>query len=266
MAAHHETLPIATTWYETVQHTDDLTQITEPHVLPLLAANTWVLRGDTSDLFIDCGLGVASLREHLPELFERDPALVATHGHLDHMGSASEFSEVWAHEHERVDLDGMGSLDPHRLATILGAPPGSFGDDTLIAALPHHDYDHSAYTLRTSVPTRALSDGDVIDLGGTELRVLHMPGHTRGSICLYEPDRKWLFTGDVIYDEGGDMIDYFTNSSPSDYRQSMRTLMTLDAETVFAGHGPVMNGDRLKQLAERYLSLDSTAPRTNAYN
>ncbi|MGE0780184.1 MBL fold metallo-hydrolase [Mycolicibacterium sp.] len=62
----------------------------------------------------------------------------------------------------------------------------------------------------------------VHDLGGVCLTVLHLPGHTPGSVALYEPDHRWLFIGDVVYADGGDMIDYLDGSSPADYRASIR--------------------------------------------
>src|SRR5690242_20659514 len=93
-------LPVAERWYQVTRITDDLAVITEPHVHPLLRANIWHLRGRDRDLVVDAGLGVAPLRPALPELFARDPILVVTHAHLDHMGAAAEFERVYAHPFE----------------------------------------------------------------------------------------------------------------------------------------------------------------------
>lgn len=49
-------------------------------------------------------------------------------------------------------------------------------------------------------PTRRLVDGDTIDLGNQSLTVLHLPGHTPGSIALHDQANRTLFTGDVVYD------------------------------------------------------------------
>ena len=54
----------------------------------LLQANVWLVRGRDRDLLIDSGLGIASLRSALAALALRDPVLVLTHAHLDHMGPA----------------------------------------------------------------------------------------------------------------------------------------------------------------------------------
>lgn len=73
--------------------------------------------------------------------------------------------------------------------------------------------------------------GDVINLGNRELTVLHMPGHSRGSICLHDRENKLLFTGDVVYD--GHMIDWLPYSHVRDYISSCERLVGLvDSEQV----------------------------------
>lgn len=246
-------LPVAADWFTVDEISPVLGLVREPHVRPLLAANTWVVHGRDRDLVVDSGLGVASLRAGVPQLFERRPVLVVTHGHLDHLGGAHEFDEVWAHPRERVERSGRGTLLPQELAEVLGAPDGSFGDDdVLVDALPHAGYEPRTYELQPVTPTRGLEEGDVVDLGDLRFQVLHLPGHTPGSIGLYEPDLRMLVSGDVVYDDD-DMIDFLAESSPRDYRATMRRLLDLDVETVVPGHGDRFGQERLVQIAEHHL-------------
>jgi mRNA degradation ribonuclease J1/J2 len=113
-------LPVAATWFASTPVDAAITLFTEPHVHPLLRANFWHLRGWERDLVLDCGLGVTDLRRARPELFEHDPILVLSHAHLDHMGSAHEFDEVWAHPGEAVARPAPGSLFGPELAAQLG--------------------------------------------------------------------------------------------------------------------------------------------------
>lgn len=241
-------LPVAPHWFSVEAITSSLWLVREPHVKPLLAANTWVVRGQDRDLVVDSGLGVASLREQLPELFDREPALVITHGHLDHMGGAHEFDEVWAHPVERA---GRGTLLPQRLGAVLGGPDGIFGNEILIDAVPNEGYDPQAYELRPVVPTRGLGEGDAVECGDLTFQVLHLPGHTPGSIGLYEPDLRLFFSGDVTYDD--DMIDFLDESNPRDYQETMQRLLKLDVDVVLAGHGDPFGRERLVEIAEHYL-------------
>lgn len=101
-------MPVTDRWFATTQIRDGLSVIVEPGVHFLLRANIWHLRGRDRDLIIDTGLGVGSLREQLPNLFERDPIVVVTHAHLDHLGGAHEFDLCHAHPAENITLTHPG--------------------------------------------------------------------------------------------------------------------------------------------------------------
>jgi len=90
----------------------------------------------------------------------------------------------------------------------------------------------------TPPPDAELADGDVLPIAGTALRVLHTPGHSPGSCCLYAPDLGVVFTGDTLF-QGGPGA---TGRSYSDFDEivaSIRSrLLTLPAATeVRTGHG-----------------------------
>lgn len=245
-------LPVADRWYSVTPIDDSLTLIQEPHVDPLLSANIWHIRGMRHDLLIDAGLGVTSLRQALPDLLgDREPTVVLTHAHLDHMGSAHEFSQCWAHPAEPVDIPGRGSL----LARVLGTDQAQAArlPPLLINALPTVDYDPLAYRLRPTTPTRHLQEGDTIDLGDRSLRVLHLPGHTPGSIGLYDESRRTLFSGDVLYDD--ELLDTLEGSDISQYIATMRRLRLLDVDIVHAGHGASFGATRMREIIDAYLEF-----------
>lgn len=86
-------------------------------------------------------------------------------------------------------------------------------------------------------PDRLLDDGDEIAWDGGGLRVVHTPGHESGHCCFYDPDRRWLFTGDTILSTGTTVI------APPDgdmraYLASLERLAALDLVRIFPGHGP----------------------------
>jgi glyoxylase-like metal-dependent hydrolase (beta-lactamase superfamily II) len=245
-------IPVAAEWFGIAAVSDGLTRITESHVDELVSANTWLIRGRDRDLLVDCGLGVASLRTALGPVLSgsgRDPVLVVSHAHLDHMGSAHEFADCWAHPAEAVGDPPPGSLAGPALGAELGLdealPP------LLISALPHPAYDPAAYRLRPGTVTRELLDGDVVDPGGRPLTVLHLPGHSPGSIALLDPVDGSLFSGDVVYD--GALLDSIVGSDVRQYRESMLRLRSLPVRVVHPGHGPNFGRRRLHAIIERYL-------------
>src|SRR5204863_9033624 len=95
----------------------------------------------------------------------------------------------------------------------------------------------------SAVPTRLVEAGDVVDLGDRELRVVHLPGHTPGSIGLIEERTGLLFTGDTAYVDDPLMAD-----DDEAFRHSLESLRTIPVSTVFAGHGPVFDRERLLEL------------------
>jgi glyoxylase-like metal-dependent hydrolase (beta-lactamase superfamily II) len=245
-------VPMATDWFRTSAVDEGLSVISEPFVDDLLQANMWLVRGRERDLLVDCGLGVTSLRTALDPALSvsgRDPVLVLTHAHLDHMGSAHEFDDCWAHPAEAVGDPPPGSLFGPALGAELGLdeplPP------LLISALPDPAYDPAGYRLQPGVVTRSLLDGDVVDPGGRPLTVLHLPGHTPGSIALFDPVDGSLFSGDVIYD--GVLLDSIVGADVAQYRSSLLRLRSLPIRVVRPGHGPSFGRQRLHAIIDRYL-------------
>jgi glyoxylase-like metal-dependent hydrolase (beta-lactamase superfamily II) len=245
-------------WYVVSDEGDGVSRIVEPHVSDLLAANIWHVRGRERDLVVDSGLGIVDLRVALPHLFERDPILVLSHAHLDHMGGAHEFGQCWVHaaEAEQVRRPSRMSLVSADLLAALGmsdapsmeVPPSP---QILIDAVPDATYDPTGYSLTPASVTRELAEGDVIDLGDRVFSVLHLPGHTPGSINLYDERRGDLFTGDVAY-EGG-LIDTCLGSDIEVYVATMQRLQEVPIRRALPGHGLTFGQSRLRGLAAEYV-------------
>ncbi|WP_222618567.1 MBL fold metallo-hydrolase [Nakamurella sp. PAMC28650] len=143
------------------------------------------------------------------------------------------------------------SADPD-LALLLGADDvGSPFPELMIKEMPYPGYDPASYRLQPVTVTRRLQDREWIELGGRTLTVLHLPGHTPGSIALLEETTGVLYAGDVIYD--GYLIDDLPESDIAAYRQSMDVLANLDVSVVHPGHGRSFDQVRLRELTAKYL-------------
>jgi glyoxylase-like metal-dependent hydrolase (beta-lactamase superfamily II) len=168
--------------------------------------------------------------------------LVLTHFHDDHAGAAAEIGSwpgvtVFAH---RADAPIVRGDVP--------APPPDFTDfERELHAQVAAGFTRAPAT-RVDVE---LGDGDVLEIGDGA-RVVHVPGHTDGSIALHLPVERVLFTGDVIAQhEGQIMVGPFILDR-AQAAASAHALAALDVDTACFGHGDAVvggAGDRLRALA-----------------
>jgi len=229
-------------WYRVRPVGDGVTHIDEPHIKPFYRCNIWHVRGRERDLLIDSGLGVVSLRRQVAILAERPQFAVASHAHFDHVGNHHEFSERAIHAEEAALLAHPGRAET--LATL-------YATEEMFTSLPPDGFDASAYEVTPAPATRVLHDGDVIDLGDRHLEVFHLPGHSPGSIGLWEAASGIFFAGDTVYD--GPLIDDAYHSDIAAYIRSMERLRDLPVRVVHGGHFPSFGRERFVELIDSYL-------------
>ena len=168
--------------------------------------------------------------------------IVITHHHGDHAGSLAALVErsgaqVMVHA---LDAPVVRGERP---------PPGPSSGGLLKPLLAR-----MAQAAPAARVDREMADGDEIDaLDG--IRVVHTPGHTPGSICLYCPKRRLLFVGDAAANTFGlrGPIGWFTEDT-AQAKESIRKLAALDFEAVFFGHGRPIDKEaalRFRRFAEK---------------
>jgi len=89
-------------------------------------------------------------------------------------------------------------------------------------------------------PDFFLQPGELV-LGGDHFEVIETPGHTPGSICLYWPSNRTLFTGDVVFQQGIGRTDLPGGSGP-ELKKSIERIMNLDVDYILSGHGGIVAG------------------------
>lgn len=257
-------LPVEPAWFRISEVDERTLRIEEPHNHELVRANSWLVRGRDSDMLVDSGLGVASLRAALEPHLDKPVLAVATHTHLDHVGSMHEFETRLVHSAEADQLahhTGLAALVKDKLPRGLVDAMEEAGmplPEQLIDALPSPGYDPSAYAIAPAPPTRTLEEGEVVDLGDRRFEVLHLPGHSPGQIALWEPTTGTLFASDVVY-EGPIVDEGLAGTSIPDYVRTMRRLRDVPVEVVHPGHYESFGRERMVELIDEYLAFRDPA-------
>jgi glyoxylase-like metal-dependent hydrolase (beta-lactamase superfamily II) len=175
--------------------------------------NCWLLSADGTDeaVVVDPGFEPTRVHAALEAAGKRPVAVLATHAHLDHMGSGGDFAgdEIPVFVHE---ADAIAFTDPPAWRAGWANPLAEVKD------------------------LRTIADGDVLSFAGFSIEVLHTPGHTPGH-CCFRTDAAILLSGDLVFAGSIGRSD-FPNSDPDAMRESLRRFLTLPDELpVLPGHG-----------------------------
>jgi hydroxyacylglutathione hydrolase len=177
------------------------------------ATNCWAASGDDSEeaVVIDPGFEPAAVRLMVARAGKRLAAVLATHGHGDHIAAAPQVCggvPLYIHEADELALSDQRG----------------WGAGVAV------DADFRPEEVRT------VKDGDVLEFAGFSIEVLHTPGHTPGHVCYRTNGFVW--SGDLVFRGAIGRYD-FPNSSAADMRRSLKRFVELpDDLPVYPGHGP----------------------------
>lgn len=184
----------------------------------------YLLCGEECAVLIDTGLGVSNIRALVDSLTELPVTAVMTHTHWDHIGGLGYFSRIAVHEWERDWLAVRFPLPLEAVKRELTKLPCCFPPE----------FSPEDYRLFHGTPQLLLHDGDVLDLGGRKLEVIHTPGHSPGHCCFYERERKYLYSGDLIYQ--GCLDAFYPTTDPQQFYRSVRRVRSYEIKRILPGH------------------------------
>lgn len=214
----------------------------------------YLLEDGKSLTMIDCGpnfdLTHDVLSKELDSMnrrFSNIDLVIITHYHVDHYGYAGELSRLTNAE---IAMHSIGA----GLTERYGANSEEYVTQTIRLAaqygMPEEDIDTIKPLLGAMrelvLPAgidRILEDGDELSIGGLKYVVIWTPGHSPDHICLYNPEKKVLFSGDHLLQEITPhiAIDTLRGVNPlKDYLKSLRRMKDYDIDIALPGHGPVI--------------------------
>jgi len=182
---------------------------------------------DERPILVDAGMMAAPTLRNIKKLIDpqKIEMIVLTHCHHDHSGAAPELKAA----------TGARLL-------LSEKEVGAVGDDLASVAYlfgqqaPQYEVDQT------------LKEGMVLDIGEWKLEVMETPGHSQGSLCLYEPRAKVLFSGDTVFPDGNIGRTDMYGGSTSDLVASIERLVGLDVEIMYPGHMEITGRDVKRQI------------------
>ncbi|MDR3591226.1 MAG: MBL fold metallo-hydrolase [Negativicutes bacterium] len=238
-------------------------EIPIPHS-PLKATNAYVVKGKDRNLLIDTGqnhkASLAAMRSSLAgisvDLSKTD--IVLTHMHADHVGLLpfvrTDTSTVYATACDAEFINNFLTVGYSRDFFYQVACRSGFSPEEA-RQLTSRDQGITA-AVKAPLDFSFVSEGTILAVGDYRFTCIETPGHTGGHICLYEPDRKLLLSGDHIigdispnitfYREGGDPL--------GDFIASLEKTATLAVDLVLPGHRRVFTDcrSRISELLEHH--------------
>lgn len=197
----------------TTKIADDLYEITETGSI-----HCYVILGTERALVFDIGYGYEDIQPLVREITDLPIMLAVSHGDPDHALGSRWFSDVWIHP---LDLGKMlmNDNDTMKKASI----------EYRVNKLPElkDEFNIEAFVGQSFEGTTPhfLKNGDVIDLGGTKLEVIHTPGHSYGHIMLLDSEKGRLFSGDQVTKHN---VWYFMSSDDqAPFAQSVASMKRL---------------------------------------
>lgn len=207
-------------------------------------SNFYLVLGEENFL-VDTGMpGKTKELEKGLEQIGKDPRditkIIITHHHFDHIGSLDKIKKLTG-----ATVEVHGDDWPYITGEKINEGPALMG--FLVKLM------NILYRIKPVEKEIVLNDGDKIG----EYTVIHTPGHTPGSICLYNPKNKVLFVGDNLrYNKGilesptGRLLPDILN-----YKKSMEKLGNLDVKIILTGHGQPVINDANRLLKEFLKSI-----------
>jgi len=224
------------------------------------AVNSYLIKAPERNLIIDTGLNRKECMDVMQSGLSKlgvslkRTDFYLTHLHADHIGLvsnlATQTSKVYLNQPDADRLVDLGLWDDR----INYARLNGFPEEELQSALSKHP-GHK-YGLTLGVSHIIFKKDDTISMGEYLFKGVSTPGHTRGHMCLYEPDKKFLVSGDhILSDITPNIQSWSDEGNPLyEYLSSLDKVYELDVEVVLPGHRGILKNfrERVRELKKHH--------------
>jgi cyclase len=210
------------------------------------AANAGIIIGKDGILVVDTLISAKEARRFIADIrkVSSQPIrfVVDTHYHLDHAFGNAEFAKaggiIIAHEADRKNLAEKGE------STLKSAKEFGLSEDDIRGT-------------QIALPALTFTDRMSVYLGSEKVELIYLcPSHTKGSVMVYLPGSKVLFTGDILFT---DFHPYMGEGDLTGWIKNLDYILSLNVETIIPGHGPISGKKDVEQMKEYLVAFDRKA-------
>lgn len=213
----------------------------------------FLIVGEEKAMLIDTGYSITGALQYARKVTSLPIILVNTHGHFDHIGGNGDIGEAylsevdWETARQHSDYNYLKNMMAHYMEQSLPV--------RLLLKIPQLNNDMEKGIHVKKCRYNRLPAENFFELGNRKVLFLETPGHTRGSICLFDEKTKSLFTGDMLCEEGV-LLGFDHSTSVSEYKKSVEKIqkfyMENDGELILPSHHKLPVA---VSIFERYIDL-----------
>jgi len=186
--------------------------------------NLYLILGEKKAMLVDTGMASGNLAGVVSGITDLSVIVVNTHGHCDHICGNYQFETIYAPEKDLKLMKTFSNISLRIIAILKNLAKGQ-------------GPKYSTIKRNNRKPVIPFGDGAVFDLGGRTIRAFEIPGHTRGSVLLFDEQNRLLFSGDSI--QRGQMWMFLKESIPlASYLESLKKVrdIVIKSSIVFPSH------------------------------
>jgi glyoxylase-like metal-dependent hydrolase (beta-lactamase superfamily II) len=210
---------------------------------------SYLITGASSALLFDTGIGVGDISNVVSQLTDLPVAVLNSHTHYDHVGGNHLFSKIYGRELEYAQDHAKGRSNAEVAEFI--------GEGWVWKPLPEGatkaNYASRAFTISDFV-----TEGQVIDLGGRQLEVIMVPGHTPDALVLLDRGNRLMFMGDTFYP--ATLYAHMGDANFSDYLAAAEKLSQYQGtvDYILPGHNePLVPSYYLKAMRDAFVAIQA---------
>lgn len=226
-----EKVEVNNDWFEVYKLTDNTYAIYEP--FQWQEAISYLLIGYDKAMLVDTLQGVGDLKSVIDQLTPLPIIVMNTHSHYDHVSSNYQFDTIYGLNTPYTANNAKG----HNHDEI----GGSMTIDTIWKNLPQN-FDLNSYESKPFEIDHFVEDGEIISLGGRDIEVAYIPGHSPDSVILIDRENRMMMTGDTFYP--APIYVYSDTSNFQDFFLSSQIMFGFrgDVDYLLPGHNETMQG------------------------